>query len=441
MKSVTGGPGRPATDPQVLLALWMLATVDGVGSARRLARLCEEHNGYRWLRWNVPVNHHMLSDFRVANRSGLENLLTQVVATLMSVGAVTLRRVAQDGMRVRASAGASSFRGKKGLKRSLKEARMQVERLARERDHSEPEVTNLERAARERAAREREERVRKALELLPLAQQKKERQRHTKSKTQREKVTRPRVSTTDPQARVMKMPDGGFRPAYNVELATDGDHGVIVGVGVTNAGTDAGQAVPMEKQVEERTGLRPHSYLMDGGFANREDITILEQRGVKVYAPVSCPGTSQNGICHGTEMARRWFGGVVAWPPRRPKPFTEAGAPLLVDQRPNPLAWRKPVQRAGPCQSHHRNAPRRPDSQLLEMAVPWDLRRLQSDQLGRPSGYQSASMAQNSPSVQTSRRPPPLGPLPQPLPLLPLLPPHALQLPKSSRWDYDLGIN
>ena len=115
----------------------------------------------------------MLSDFRVANRSGLENLLTQVVATLMSVGAVTLRRVAQDGMRVRASAGASSFRGKKGLKRSLKEARMQVERLARERDHSEPEVTNLERAARERAAREREERVRKALELLPLAQQKK----------------------------------------------------------------------------------------------------------------------------------------------------------------------------------------------------------------------------------------------------------------------------
>ena len=274
---------QPAPNPAKLAATQLLS------SPRRLARLCEEHNGYRWLRWNVPVNHHMLSDFRVANRSGLENLLTQVVATLMSVGAVTLRRVAQDGMRVRASAGASSFRGKKGLKRSLKEARMQVERLARERDHSEPEVTNLERAARERAAREREERVRKALELLPLAQQKKERQRHTKSKTQREKVTRPRVSTTDPQARVMKMPDGGFRPAYNVELATDGDHGVIVGVGVTNAGTDAGQAVPMEKQVEERTGLRPHSYLMDGGFANREDITILEQRGVKVYAPVRLP--------------------------------------------------------------------------------------------------------------------------------------------------------
>ena len=71
------GRGRPwpaPTDPQVLLALWMLATVDGVGSARRLARLCQEHNGYRWLRWNVPVNYHMLSDFRVANQSGLDDL-------------------------------------------------------------------------------------------------------------------------------------------------------------------------------------------------------------------------------------------------------------------------------------------------------------------------------------------------------------------------------
>ena len=106
VKSVTGGPGRPATDPQVLLALWMLATVDGVGSARRLARLCEEHNGYRWLRWNVPVNHHMLSDFRVANRSGLENLLTQVVVHVDVRG----RRHSETGGPGR-DAGAGQLRG------------------------------------------------------------------------------------------------------------------------------------------------------------------------------------------------------------------------------------------------------------------------------------------------------------------------------------------
>ena len=150
----------------------------------------------------------------------------------------------------------------------------------------------------------------------------------------------------------MKMPDGGFRPAYNVELATDGDHGVIVGVGVTNAGTDAGQAVPMEKQVEERTGLRPHSYLMDGGFANREDITILEQRGVKVYAPSKAAQEQAGG---GTVSAtvRRWRGGgSVASTHGHPggqSHLQKQERHCRVDQRPNPLAWRKPVQRAGPC--------------------------------------------------------------------------------------------
>ena len=303
VKSVGGGPGRPATDPQVLLALWMLATVDGVGSARRLARLCEEHNGYRWLRWNVPVNYHMLSDFRVANQSGLDDLLTQVVATLMSVGTVSLRRVAQDGMRVRASAGSASFRGKKGLKRSLKEARKQVKRLAQEREHPDPEATNRERAARERAAREREERVREALELLPMAQEKKERQRRTKSKAQREKVTRARTSTTDPQARVMKMPDGGFRPAYNVELATDGDHGVIVGVGVTTAGTDAGQAAPMEEQVEERTS--PASPFLSHG------------RGLCHQGRHHHPGAQGcEGVRAGEAAAEQAGGGTVSAPIR-----------------------------------------------------------------------------------------------------------------------------
>lgn len=289
IKAVENRPGRPTTDPQVLLALWLLATVEGVGSARRLARLCEEHDAYRWMRGGVPVNYHMLSDFRVAHQEALDDLLTQIIGTLMAADAVSLKRVAQDGMRVRASAGAASFRGEEGLKKCLKEARAQVKRLARERDRPDPGVTRRERAARERAAREREERVREALSYLPQAQAKKERQRHTKSKSQRGKITKARVSTTDPQTKVMKMPDGGFRPAYNVELATDSANGIIVGVAVASSGTDAGQAAPMEEQLFRRTGRRPDSYLMDGGFATREDITALEQRGVKVYAPVRSP--------------------------------------------------------------------------------------------------------------------------------------------------------
>ena len=269
--------------------MWLLATVDGIGSARRLSRLCQEHDAYRWMRGHVPINYHMLSDFRVAHQEALDDLLTQTIGSLMAAGAVRLERVAQDGMRVRSSAGAASFRGEQGLETCLEEARAQVERLAKEREHPDPGVTRRERAARERGARERQERVHEALAYLPQAQAKKERQRRTKATAQRSKVTKARVSTTDPQARVMKMPDGGFRPAYNVELATDSANGVIVGVSVTSEGTDAGQAAPMEEQVAMRTGQHPDSYLMDGGFATREEITALEQRDVTVYAPVKPP--------------------------------------------------------------------------------------------------------------------------------------------------------
>ena len=289
IKATLERPGRPATDPQVLLALWLLGTVEGVGSARKLTRLCGEHDAYRWLCGGVPVNYHMLSDFRVAHQESLDGLLTQIVASLMAAGAVTLERVAQDGMRVRASAGAGSFRKQATLEAHLKEARAQVKRLAKEREHPDPGVNRRERAARERAARERVERVERALGYLPQAQAAKERQQQTLSTAKREKVTAPRVSSTDPEARVMKMPDGGFRPAYNVELATDQAKGIIVGVSVIREGTDAGQALPMEEQVMERTGQHPKDYLMDGGFATREDITGLEERGLTVYAPVRLP--------------------------------------------------------------------------------------------------------------------------------------------------------
>ena len=289
IKATLDRPGRSTTDPQVLLAVWLLATVEGIGSARRLARLCQEHDAYRWLCGGVPINYHMLSDFRGAHPGALDELLTQIVASLTTAGAVTLERVAQDGMRVRASAGASSFRRQETLETHLEAARAQVERLAKEREHPDPGVKQRERAARERAARERVERVEQALDYLPQAQAAKERQQQTQAIAKRAKVSAPRVSSTDPEARLMKMPDGGFRPAYNVELATDQAQGIIVGVTVIKEGTDAGQALPMEEQVVERTGRHPGAYLMDGGFATREDITALEEQDVTVYAPVKLP--------------------------------------------------------------------------------------------------------------------------------------------------------
>jgi transposase len=151
---IEGEAGRPATDPQVLLGLWLLATSEGVGSARRLARLCDQHDAYRWVRGGVPINYHMLADFRVAHRRALDELLTRILATLMNENLVSLSRVAQDGMRVRASAGAASFRAQSRLEVCLAEAHAQVERLAHAVNAPDLELTRRQRKARERAARE-----------------------------------------------------------------------------------------------------------------------------------------------------------------------------------------------------------------------------------------------------------------------------------------------
>lgn len=298
IRAAVDGPGRAASDPRVLLGLWLLATVEGIGSARRLARLSEEHDAYRWLRGGVPVNYHLLSDFRVAHRAELDELLTQTIALLLSEQLVTLKRVAQDGVRVRAAAGAGSFRRRAGLERCLTEAREQVERLAAERDAPEahdPTASRKQQAARERAARERLDRVERALDALPALEAIKEQQRKKLPKARQGRITEARASTTDPDVRVMKLGDGGFRPALNIQLASTGDGRAIVGVAVSQQGSDGGLVAPMEAQVAERTGQHPEEYLMDGGLVTRDDITALAEHDVTVYAPVAPPRTATSG--------------------------------------------------------------------------------------------------------------------------------------------------
>lgn len=281
VKAVEGVCGRKSTDPRLLLALWVYATIQGVASARELARLCEQHLAYRWLCGGVTVNYHLLADFRSQSESQLDALLTQVVGGLMSQGLVTLERVAQDGMRVRASAGRSSFRSRSRLDQCREEARVQVETL-KELAHTDPqELSARQKAARERAQRERQERLQKALEACDDVEQKRceSRSRH------RDKPSR--GSSTDPDARIMKMADGGCRPAYNVQFATDVDSGIIAGVDVVNAGSDNGQMGPMVDQMHRRYGVSPQHYLVDGGFVNGPDIEHLETtHRCAVYMPI-----------------------------------------------------------------------------------------------------------------------------------------------------------
>jgi transposase len=286
--AVEGHAGRPAADPRVLLALWLQATLDGVGSARAVDRLCVEHVVYMWLCGGVSMNYHTLADFRVRHGEFLDALLTQSVATLMHQDVVTLERVAQDGVRVRASAGSSSFRRQGSLEQCLAEAEGQVAALREELETDPGGTQRRQQAARERAARERAERVKRALKELEEVRSKKERRKKGSG-------AQARSSTTDAEARVMKMPGGGFRPGYNVQFAADTASQVVVGVDVTNAGSDGGQLAPMADQIETRCGRVPGAMLADSDYAKREDITYLggPHKGVVVYAPVRESGQSE----------------------------------------------------------------------------------------------------------------------------------------------------
>jgi len=250
-------PGHPPISPRLLLALWLYASSDGVGSARALERLCGSHDVYRWLCGGVSVNYHTLADFRVGCADLLDRLLSEHLAALADAGLVTLDSLAQDGVRVRASAGAASFGRKATLDRHLSIAEAVVDQLKHEVD-----------------AR-----------------------------------SEPRASSTDAQARVMKMADGGFRPGYNVQVASTAGEQFVVGLEVTNAGSDRGLMRPMLEQLRALSGHLPRRYLADGGFCSAEDIEWAHGEGVELF----CPPTQSK---HGTDpfLPRHGDGpGVSAW--------------------------------------------------------------------------------------------------------------------------------
>ena len=279
VKSVEDHPGRPAIDAKILFAVWLYATLDGETSARRISIFCKEFNPYIWLCGGIEINHHTLSDFYTSHANYLEKQFTLHLASLNQQGLVDLETVAQDGMRVRASAGAASFRRKETLEESLESAEEHMAELVKQRAEN-PHVTDKRKqAAKERVARERCQRIAEAQRQIPDVEAK-------KTKKDRKKA---RVSTTDPDARVMKVSDGGFRPAYNVEFSTDIKHQIIVGVDVVNEGSDQNQLGPMLEQIHVRTGKYPDNALVDGGFANQKEIRNSTLIDVTVYAPVPKP--------------------------------------------------------------------------------------------------------------------------------------------------------
>ena len=304
-------PGRAATDPKLLIALWLYAAVEGVGNGRKLARLCEQHDAYRWLCGGVSVNYHTLNDFRVGHEAALDELLTQMLATLMDQDLVRVQRISQDGTKVRASAGAKSFRRRPRLEQLLQEARTHVAALKQQADE-EPGESARRQAAQQRAARPRVDRIEAALTALGELEAVKAAQRADKPTAHEA----PRASTTDAEARRMRLGDGGFAPAYNVQIAADPSSRAIVGVEVTNHGTDHGEDQPLRQQVEQRTGHPVAEHLVDGGYVKRESIDQADTDGVAIFAPLPATGRGGSVCIHNPADSQA----VAAWRARMQTP-------------------------------------------------------------------------------------------------------------------------
>jgi transposase len=269
-RAVEGKAGRPGWDPRLMISLWVYAYGEGVGSARAIEELCEWEPAYQWLTGAVVVNAHTLSDFRVKHEQALKELFVQVLGLLSADGLITLERVMQDGTKIRANAAADSFRRKERVEQALGEAREQVEAV---QALSEEETSRRVAKARQRAARERQERLEQALkEFNQLAEEGKDKEKR-------------RVSTSDPESRVMKQPDGGFAPSYNVEINTDAKSGVVVAVGVVQAGNDFEQLEPGIDRVEQNLGQAPQEVVTDGGFVSRDNMVAMNKRKIELIAP------------------------------------------------------------------------------------------------------------------------------------------------------------
>jgi transposase len=260
--------GRPAFDPQLLISLWVYAYSQGMGSAREVARRCEFDPAFQWLTGLQEVNYHTLADFRVEKQKELDELFTQVLAALSKEGLITLEQVMQDGTKIKAQASIRSYRHEDTIREHLERARQRVGEMG---DPQNEETSARTKQARERARREQQERLENALQELEKLQ---ERKPGEKAKNQ------VRVSSSDPQARVMHQSDGGLALSYNAQISADAAHGLIVGVAVTQEANDCLQLLPAVDRVEARLQKKPQQMVADKGYTTRETIEVMAKRNI-----------------------------------------------------------------------------------------------------------------------------------------------------------------
>lgn len=291
IQSVAGNAGRPATDPRLLLAIWIYATIEGIGSGRVIETYCTDHNAFKWLCGNVSINYHTLTDFRSNNKELLDELLTQSVAIFLNLGLIDFNRIAQDGMRVRASASSSSFRRKQTLEDHYEIAKLYVQQLISEQESSHKTIMDKKKSRELRLAKEKKNNIRNALEQLENLNKKKEKAKKKQyKKLTEQEINNTRSSTTDCESRKMKMANGGYSPAYNIQMATDTKTQVIVGLSINNAGSDIGQMTPMHDQIQgkfEKWKVKIKEWLVDGGYNDHDELEKMKKKNpdCQIYMP------------------------------------------------------------------------------------------------------------------------------------------------------------
>lgn len=266
-----GTAGQRTLSPRLLTSLWIYALSQGVTSARELSRMIETDRGCQWLTALETINHHTLSDFRVDHQSALEKMFVEVVGLMSAENLIEMKRVAQDGTKIRANAGTDTFRREERIRQHLQLAQQQIEELNKQEQE---EISERVAAARLRGQRETNARLQQALEELKNIRQ-------TKSKPEEA-----RASETDPQARVMKQSDGGWAPSYNVQLTTDSVAGAIIAVDVTQSANDYDSLAPALKNVAQSFGKKPEQVLTDSGYICRENIVRTKAEGIDLIGPV-----------------------------------------------------------------------------------------------------------------------------------------------------------
>lgn len=286
IEAVQGVAGRTPWDPRLLVSLWVYAYSRGISSAREIARRCAYEPAFQWLCGLEVINHHTLSDFRVAQGPALQELFVEVLGVLSAGGLVSLKRVMHDGTKIKAQAAKSSFCRAERLQEHLAAARQQVEAMG----DPQAQESAGHKAAQQRAGRERQQRLDQALDQLHQLQESRGPERGPSV----------RVSTTDPEARIMKQADGGFAPSYNLQVSTDAAHKLIVGVSVSQSGNDWGQLVGAVEQVQENCGDQPQQVVADAGFTNRTNVVEMEAKGIDFVG-----STRELGPDNGGGMERR----------------------------------------------------------------------------------------------------------------------------------------